>query len=323
MPPQKPKFPDAVPQQLLGHLLGVLEDDEQQWVEARLEHDVEYCRQWNLWRRRLAPLERLRPDYEPPRGLADRACRFVAAFQSAQASRPTDHVAMRPVPMPPNWIARFRIADASMAALLFLCAAVLILPAIHNSRFHARLDRCQDGLRQFGSALVQSSQQQGSSLVQAAASGRLHAAGLLASPWKTDGLPAQSQPAICPDAWLAVNGSLQKLLPANSAGPSQELHNAGLTANLNVGQVANLPEARQISNLPHVCLRQSYGDRSNAPLASDASGLTIDDHGGRNVLFDDGRVRLIPCAATRDSADLFFVSTEASPAAEFFLPSIR
>ena len=70
---------DPLHQQLLGHLLGALDDDEQEWVEARLERDEEYRRQWLEWRRRVAPLLALRPDSEPPSGLAEQTCRFVAA----------------------------------------------------------------------------------------------------------------------------------------------------------------------------------------------------------------------------------------------------
>ena len=62
---------DPLHQQLLGHLLGALDDDEQEWVESRLERDEEYRRQWMEWRRRLAPLLAMRPDCEPPPGLAE------------------------------------------------------------------------------------------------------------------------------------------------------------------------------------------------------------------------------------------------------------
>ena len=72
---------DPLHQQLLGHLLGALDDDEQEWVESRLERDEEYRRQWMEWRRRLAPLLAMRPDCEPPPGLAEQTCRFVAAWR--------------------------------------------------------------------------------------------------------------------------------------------------------------------------------------------------------------------------------------------------
>ena len=43
-------------QQLLGHLLGALDDDEHARVDARLEHDAEYCRELARWRQRLGPI---------------------------------------------------------------------------------------------------------------------------------------------------------------------------------------------------------------------------------------------------------------------------
>ena len=84
---------DPMHQQLLGHLLGALDDDEQEWVEARLEHDEEYRRRWVELRRRLAPLLAVRPDFEPPPGLAERTCRLVASF--APVPRRAETVAAR------------------------------------------------------------------------------------------------------------------------------------------------------------------------------------------------------------------------------------
>ena len=76
---------DSIHQQLLGHLLGALDDEEQVWVDQRLEHDESYQRELILWRRRLSPLEAIRPDFDPPPDLAGRTCRMVVAYGSAPA----------------------------------------------------------------------------------------------------------------------------------------------------------------------------------------------------------------------------------------------
>jgi hypothetical protein len=64
--------------QLLGYLLGALDDNEQRSVEARLEYDAEWRHQLMHWRQQVVPLAALRPDFEPPAGLAERTCRYVA-----------------------------------------------------------------------------------------------------------------------------------------------------------------------------------------------------------------------------------------------------
>ena len=65
-------------QQLLGYLLGALDDEEQEWLDARLERDPRCREALTRWRQRLAPLSALRPEFEPPPGLARRTCRLVA-----------------------------------------------------------------------------------------------------------------------------------------------------------------------------------------------------------------------------------------------------
>lgn len=284
---------DVVSQQLLGHLLGALDDDEQQWVEARLERDVEYCRQWAQWRRRLAPLEAIRPDFEPPPGLVARTCRYVADYKSAMAASSPSRRALSPVPAPPGWIAQAGWADVSVAVLLFVAAAVLLLPAIQNSRFHARLAACQDNMQQFGAALTQYGNQHGSPLTQLAGNGRLNAAGLFAARLVNDGFLADSHRTICPDAWLAVQGGLRSV-------------------------AADKPGSDVVGALP-----AKLALLSDMPDA-DVPGQILDSHGGqgRNLLFEDGHVDFLPCSASREPAEFFFADGNAQPSIGMSAPSI-
>ncbi len=138
--------PDLPSQDVLGHLLGVLDDEEHQRVEACLEQDPEYSQALTYWRQRLPSLRALRPEYEPPPGLAERACRRVAAQRARAAWR---WRGMLPVVSPPGWISPARWLDVSAMTLVLVAAAALIFPAIGSSRLHAHLATCQDGLRQF------------------------------------------------------------------------------------------------------------------------------------------------------------------------------
>ena len=68
---------DSVQEQLLGHLLGVLDDSEQESVETQLQRDPWLRRELEKTRRLLEPLEQEREAFTPPPGLAKQTCRFV------------------------------------------------------------------------------------------------------------------------------------------------------------------------------------------------------------------------------------------------------
>ena len=201
---------DRLHQQLLGHLLGALDDDEQEWVESRLERDADYRRQWMEWRRRLAPLLSMRPDGEPPPGLAEQTCRFVAACAPTPTPRRAEsqrRKKMSPDLALPSRGARVGWLDAAALAVIVLIAAVLVPPAIHNSRFHSRLASCQEKLRQVGLALTEYGYGHGHPISELADNERLTGAGQFAAELLDDGLASDDGRTVCPDAWLAAQGA--------------------------------------------------------------------------------------------------------------------
>lgn len=199
-------------QQLLGHLLGALDDNEQQWLEARLEHDEKRRRELVQWRRRLAPLEALRPDFEPPPGLTERTCRLVAAFGPPPARAVAPVVGMGPDPTSSGRAPQLGWPDVTVIGVLLITAVVLVLPAIHGSRFHARLASCQDGLRQLGLALTEYSHRHGETLPRLAGGGRLTVAGIFAAELLREESAPDAGRSVCPDAWLAAQGA-ERVLP--------------------------------------------------------------------------------------------------------------
>ena len=68
---------DSVQEQLLGHLLGALDDSEQESVETQLQRDPRLRRELEEARRFLEPLEQEREAFTPPPGLAEQTCRFI------------------------------------------------------------------------------------------------------------------------------------------------------------------------------------------------------------------------------------------------------
>ena len=72
---------ESVQEQLLGHLLGALDDSQHESIHARLERDPELRRQLSVVGSMLEPLEFARCNFTPPAGLAERTCRFVASHR--------------------------------------------------------------------------------------------------------------------------------------------------------------------------------------------------------------------------------------------------
>jgi prepilin-type processing-associated H-X9-DG protein len=289
---------DPMHQQLLGHLLGALDDDEQEWLDARLKNDGEYRCHCLLWRRRLAALDAVRPEFEPPPGLAERTCRLVAACGPAMVPRRTVTTLGKMSPEAAFTARAAAIAWRDVAALTLLgvMAVALIFPAIYSSRFQARLAACQAHLRQFGLTLADYSHQHGDPLSRLAAGGRLTGAGVSAVPLIEDEFAPDRSHALCPDAWLALQGvdyvsGTRRVPPAfRPYGFDDDWSGTWRTGTSGAEQDPSLPAA-----LPLL---------ADAPSA-DMPGQSIDAHEGRgrNVFFADGQVRFLPCSASTDAAE--------------------
>jgi hypothetical protein len=316
---------DPIHQQLIGHLLGALDDDEQEWVESRLEHDEEYRRQWGEWRRRLAPLLAMRPDFEPPPGLAERTCRLVAACAPAPRQAEARPGKMSPDLALPGGAAHVGWLDVAAVAVILLVAAILVPPAIHNSRFHSRLASCQEKLRQVGLALAQYGYDHGNPVSELADNERLTDAGQFAAELLDDDLAADDGRAVWPDAWLAVQGAFRwpRHVGAGLAGVQSPLAEAPETG----PPLPNgLPfEIAGTSNRDWPgTWRNGMIDGATAPPptavalladapSADLPGQAFDCHDGqgRNMFFEDGHVDFLPCSASCNAAEMFLSGDDA------------
>lgn len=303
---------DPMHQQLLGHLLGALDDDEQEWLESRLEQDEEYRRQWMCWRRRLSPLLTARPEFEPPPGLAEQTCRLVAACAPMLGSEEKPRGTMRPVQAMPGGAAGARWLDAAVVGTIFLAIIALVPPAIHGSRFHCRLAACQDKLRQVGLALTQYGHGHHHTLSELAADERLTSAGAFAAGMLGEELAGENRSAaMFPVAWLAAQGALRGTMgwqsgifrrkmgpPPSLPSPSEPGENfssskdwTGAWRDATADGPANLSPA-------------AVAVLADAP-GPDLSGQDINFHNGRgrNQFFEDGHVNFLPCSAPRGVAE--------------------
>ncbi len=298
---------------LLGYLLGVLDDHEQQLVAQRLEHDPAWRRELARLRRQLAPLEDTRRDYPPPPGLAAETCRFV--FASAQKSpRPKAPKPVRglsPARAYPGWIERIRRADVAVAVAAVVVLLALVAPALVSNRFHARLIACQDNLRELGEAMTRYSQAHHDLFPSLPSAGPLRTPGVFAPILAQAGLLRDKARLVCPgvtaaeaaDVRLYSVDELQQL-------PEDTLEQIRPTLGGSYGYHPGHLEQGQYR--PTRNLRRFYfALMADVPSLDGPPHLSL-NHGGRgqNVLFEDEHVRFLTTACAPEVNDHFFVNAE-------------
>ncbi len=208
-------------EQLLGYLLGALEPAEQEVIEARLSEDPQLRRELEELRAHLAPFEDTEGDEEeldPPPGLGARTFRFVRnhAGWSALGQGPTGASG-----------GAWRAPDYLIAAGIFIATSMLVFPAVHKSRIHARQGVCQNNLRIIGLAVSQYGQIF-QILPPVPAEGHMAAAGVYGPVLQFHGLLPNPSVLVCPDSQLAVRGDFRVpgLAELDNADPEtlQHLH---------------------------------------------------------------------------------------------------
>jgi len=314
---------DASDQQLLGQVLGALDDEEQEWLDARLERDPRCREELTRWRRRLAPLLALRPEFEPPAGLAERTCRLVAAYGPARRAAAAPAGRMSPDYSVPVRQGLAAWPDLLAIGVVLAVTLALILPAIDSSRLLSRVTSCQNGLQQVGLALEQYGDAHGDALSRLASGGRLTRAGLFASELLKQGAAANQRPPY-PDAWLAAQGiggwiSLRSpaerldgpesarpvSLLADERGPrwdgpvvvDQHAANDLGSPDSPDSPVADWPGTWRdgTTDGPRLAPRAAAALLADAPSV-DLPGQVLQSHGGqgRNLFFEDGHVDFMP-----------------------------
>ena len=290
---------------LVGYLLGALEMVEQQEVEEALQDDVKLRKQLEVLAFRLQPLETCR-HMEPSAGLSDRTCRAVAQL-SEKASLP-EHNAFsgrETLVGRRSWT----LADTLFSSGLILVLALLLFPAILNSRYMADLRSCQDNLRQIGSAMRQYSDLNHGYFPVIPGEGRMAVAGAYAPILVSNGYMNGRQMVYCPavqnaNTWVTVE-PLTKDVLADSVG----LELAETQRQLYGDYGYNPGHMRDGSYQPHRNLQRSY-----FPVVADVAGSTGSQRAsanhagfGQNVLFEDGSVRFLRNPQTMTN-DLLYLS---------------
>jgi hypothetical protein len=269
-------------QQLLGYLLGALEEDEQQQIEAQLRRDPALRAELARLRQCLEPLEESWQPVCPPSGLWQRTCHFV-------------DVAARAVAVVPGELARrssWAFRDLAAVAAVVVAGCLLLFPAVNRSRFQAAMRGCQNNLWQLGVSLKQYADINNGCFPLVPQQGPGAFGGFFAPELRDHGLLPDTRVMVCPAAGLQRRESLY--VPT-----CQELRSA------TPQQLAELRRRMRgdygytlgcMVNGRYVPVRDR--NRPTYALIADAPSPALDgqpsgNHGwqGQNILFEDCTVR--------------------------------
>ena len=215
---------------------------------------------------------------------------------------------MTPRSAMPHSSSRLNRADAGVAAVIFVIAGLLVLPAINGMHFQARVTACQDNLRQVGQALTDYSHKNHDVFPVVPAKGKLAAAGIYAPILTQDGFLTEPTAVLCPDSPQAQEEGFQ--VPSLA-----ELKSA-------VGQKLSRIQQKMGGSYGYCLGYFDHGvyqptrnlNRDYFAIMADAPGddrpdHQSDNHGGlgQNVLFEDGHVEF--CCTTHPGSgidDIYF-----------------
>ncbi len=283
-------------EQLLGYLLGALDQDEHREVLELLQQRPSLESELNRLRGQLAPLADAKIPFAPPSGLAERTMAHLGP-KPADVVQPAARSARRP------WSAadhRFdgerawSIVDVLVAAAVLLAAVSIFLPAIQQSRAMARRVTCQNTLAQFGFAFAEYAQNDPFGRLP-----RVEASGPGAFPGQpvivlreATYLPADAR-TVCPSSPQAFRRlqpeipTIQEMAGASDADLALMQSNVCGSYAYPLGVIENgevvAPKHQQ---------RPDFGLMADSPRWTEDNEIRAVNHNGQgfNMLFEDGRV---------------------------------
>ena len=291
---------------LLGYLLGALDEPEQERIEEKLQKDPQLRSELERLDVMLAPLRAEKRFYSPPDGLAEQTCEYVAAEveqQKETLARPTAATAAHGGSQD---LRRWTLADLVVGGGVVAAAALLFFPAIANSRFHSQVAGCQNNLRLLHVALTQYAGANHGFFPGVPTDGNLAFSGIYAPILFHGGYVNQPAVFLCATSPRSPEfdghhlPSLTDLKMRRGKALAVLQKRAGGNYGYNLGYVTN-----------GVYHGIRHRGRANYAVMADAPSLYLvrlqsANHGGygQNVLFEDGHVQyLVSCQS--DCDDIF------------------
>ena len=303
-------------EQLLGYLLDALEDEERQQLQQDLANDPDLREQLATLRSALQPLESSREPVEPPPGLAQRTCRFVARHAAgkevSQDCRPAAagrlHAMRTDAKLaggssPLSWL------DVVAAASILVAASLLIFPALLNSRAQARTTQCANNLQGIYQGLAHYSDAFGGFLPSAPPGERLGVGGGFATVLHSAGYLNEPRELLCPGSPMAELPVFVVPAPEQiEAMPDGEPLDATL-ASLGGSYSMSLgyEEDNRFQGLRNMG-RSDFALVSDVPDPASPSFASHNHAGGQNILFEGGNVRYVTVPVSTVGRDHFYLN---------------
>jgi hypothetical protein len=277
---------------LLGYLLRALEPAESERLEAELEHNPALAGEMQRLEARLEQIGlRDQPEHwDPPAGLAQRTCEYVALAGATPLATPTVLSCHGPVR---EW--RITWSDLVTIAAVLVAAVSLLLPALSMSRFQSQIAACQNQLRLIGFGLHGYSElMPDHSFPGPDMEGNRAVAGIVA-PLLVSHRLAEPPVFFCPASAQRQRGSFHMpTLEEIDGAEEQELKALKRTMGGDFGYNLGYVEDGKLLR-PCNARRAAFVLVADAPSNSQPRRVS-GNHGGRgqNMLYEDGRVRFIP-----------------------------
>ena len=297
---------------LIGYLLGALDEDEMAQFEAELDRNVDLQRRVQDAARSLQVLEYVDVDDEPPVGLVEATCQAVTsstvsvsrrkgARKRSSKSRPNRELAYDTE----SW----SMIDMVVAASVFFVACLLFFPAINNSRFHAEIAGCQDNLMNVGRALIEySGHSPQGTFPKIPKSGPLGVAGMYAPTLIEHGLITEDHEFFCPSTTSYRTNNVALTIPriseiaAASPGPATAAMQKKMGGSY--GFVLGIMEGDKVRGIRNQG-RSNFALMTDTPVC-ETMPLKRELKKHCNVFFECGNVRVLPLNAQSWQGDRLY-----------------
>jgi hypothetical protein len=291
--------------QLVRYLLGELNQQEQEQLEAALRDSPELQREFEHLRKCLPDPNSLEDcdladcdeEFERPAaagacgGLAERTLDKICGEGPCheRPRTPAEIAAAYDAPVgTPSW----SIADLTVAGGVFLAISMLFVPALRQSRDAARRNDCSNNLRQVGTMLISYAESKGHFFPTA---GRNENAGIFAVYLVEDGYAGSDELArllLCRSSAVADDVAAKRitirvptLCELEAASAKERCFWKRMMCPSYAYRIGYIEDGQYCAvRNQHSCRKAMLADAPCQKL----NNLRSDHHGGQNVLYEDG-----------------------------------